>query len=81
MNGELVRAWEKDGDAGEEGEEEVLHVDPLQSKADMLTPLQKNRWEGIPNARNVTDTGCFFFFLLVPTLKVQSTERINLGQV
>ena len=43
MNGELVRAWEKDGDAGEEGEEEVLHVDPLQSKADMLTPLQKNR--------------------------------------
>ena len=43
MDGELMGAGEEDRDAGEEGEEEVLHVDPLQSKADVFTPFQKNR--------------------------------------
>ena len=49
MDGELVGAREEDGDAGKEGEEEVLHVDPLQLKPHMFTPLQKNRWVDIPN--------------------------------
>ena len=40
MDGELMGAWEEDGDAGKEGEEEVLHVDPLQLKPHMLAPLQ-----------------------------------------
>ena len=40
MDGELMGAGEEDRDAGEEGEEEVLHVDPLQLVAHILTPLQ-----------------------------------------
>ena len=43
MNGELMGAREEDGYAGKEGEQEVLHVDPLQLKPHMFTPLKKNR--------------------------------------
>ena len=43
MNGELVGSWEEDGDACKEGEEEILHVDPLQRESDMLAPFQENR--------------------------------------
>ena len=43
MNGELMGAREEDGDAGKEGEEEILHVDPLQLEADMLTPFEEDR--------------------------------------
>ena len=43
MDGELVGAREEDGDAGKEDEQEVLHVDPLQLEADMLTPFEDNR--------------------------------------
>ena len=42
MNGELVGSREEDGDACKEGEEEILHVDPLQRKSDMLAPFQEN---------------------------------------
>ena len=37
---ELMGAREEDGDADKEGEEEVLHVYPLQLVAHILAPLQ-----------------------------------------
>ena len=43
MNGELMGSREEDRDARKEGEQEVLHVDPLQLEADMLTPFEENR--------------------------------------